>query len=155
MLKSRITRVSLLLIGFMFFTVLTACQKDPNESQALKDRKKILEYLEEEGLEAQEHESGLFYIIENEGVGGHPHENSTVRIAYKGYFLDGEVFDSSQDARLSLYQTIQGWRIGIPLFKQGGNGILFVPSALGYGPTGSMKIPGNTVLIFEVELIEF
>ncbi|MFO7977910.1 MAG: FKBP-type peptidyl-prolyl cis-trans isomerase [Bacteroidales bacterium] len=149
------TRYSIRLFIIILFVGLASCQKDPNENQAIKDREKILEYLADNDLEAQEHESGLFYIIENEGVGNHPSSNSVVLISYKGYFLDEEIFDARENARMELNQTIQGWGIGIPLFKKGGNGILFIPSALGYGPYGSMGIPGNSVLIFEVELIEY
>jgi FKBP-type peptidyl-prolyl cis-trans isomerase len=44
--------------------------------------------------------------------------------------------------------------LGIPKFKEGGNGTLLIPSALGYGSTGTGSIPGNTVLVFDVELID-
>ncbi|MFT5602342.1 MAG: FKBP-type peptidyl-prolyl cis-trans isomerase FkpA, partial [Flavobacteriales bacterium] len=46
------------------------------------------------------------------------------------------------------------WTEGIPYFKEGGSGILLIPSHLGYGKSGTSGIPGNSVLIFDVKLIE-
>jgi FKBP-type peptidyl-prolyl cis-trans isomerase len=50
--------------------------------------------------------------------------------------------------------VIPGWTSGIPYFKEGGYGKLLIPSALGYGPSGSGSIPPNTVLVFDVKLIQ-
>jgi FKBP-type peptidyl-prolyl cis-trans isomerase FkpA len=50
--------------------------------------------------------------------------------------------------------VIQGWQEGIPLFSEGGSGILIIPSALGYGNQAIGNIPRNSVLIFEVNLID-
>jgi len=52
-----------------------------------------------------------------------------------------------------LTNVIQGWQEGIPLFSEGGSGILLIPSALGYGNQSIGNIPANSVLIFEVTLI--
>ena len=56
---------------------------------------------------------------------------------------------------LFLNQVIPAWTQGIPLIKKGGKIKLLVPSALGYGSAGSGKVPGNTVIIFDVELVNF
>jgi FKBP-type peptidyl-prolyl cis-trans isomerase len=53
-----------------------------------------------------------------------------------------------------LQNVILGWTEGIPYFKEGGSGKLLIPSALAYGPNGTTGIPPNSVLIFEIELIE-
>lgn len=135
--------------------LLVGCGKDDPERIAEKDRQKILEYISKNDLDAQEHESGVFYVIEVEGSGNHPTENSTVKLNYTGMLLDGKVFDSNWGSTMYLRNTIQGWQYGIPMFKKGGKGILLIPSGLGYGqwPTGS--IPANSVLVFEIELIDF
>jgi len=52
-----------------------------------------------------------------------------------------------------LSNVIQGWQEGIPLFNEGGSGILLIPSALGYGSQTVNSIPSNSVLIFEVTLL--
>jgi FKBP-type peptidyl-prolyl cis-trans isomerase FkpA len=79
-----------------------------------------------------------------------------VRVAYKGYFVDGSVFDESSEQGISfnLQQVIKGWTEGIPLFKEGGNGILLIPSALAYGTKDKGSVPANSVLLFDVKLIE-
>ena len=53
-----------------------------------------------------------------------------------------------------LSGVIQGWQEGIPLFKEGGSGILLIPSALGYGSQSVGSIPANSVLIFDINLID-
>ena len=55
---------------------------------------------------------------------------------------------------LNLQQVIKGWTVGISYFKEGGSGLLFVPSHLAYGSDGYRGIPGGSVLIFEIELID-
>ena len=74
---------------------------------------------------------------------------------YKGYFLNGETFDQSNanGATFPLNRVISGWTEGIPLFKEGGEGVLIIPSNLGYGPSGNSSIPGGAVLVFDIKLI--
>ena len=70
----------------------------------------------------------MYYIIENQGTGDRPTSNSNVTVAYKGYFLDGSVFDqsSSEGITFNLQQVISGWTEGIAYFNEGGKGILLV-----------------------------
>jgi hypothetical protein len=93
---------------------------------------------------------------ENQGNGGTCNSFSTVRVSYKGYLTDGSVFDESavEGVSFGLQQVIKGWTEGIPYFKEGGNGKLLIPSALGYGKQGTSGIPANSVLIFDVKLLE-
>ena len=76
-------------------------------------------------------------------------------VDYKGYFLDGVVFDESDSNGISfgLNQVIQGWTEVITYFKEVGNGILLVPYQLGYGASGRGSIPGGSVLIFDIRLL--
>jgi FKBP-type peptidyl-prolyl cis-trans isomerase len=113
-------------------------------------------YLSENGITAQIHNTGLRYIIVEQGTGVAPTLDNSVKAKYKGTFLDGETFDESVNGiTFSLQSVIAAWRIGMPLINEGGKIILYVPSGLGYGRRGSGKsIPGNANLIFEVELLE-
>ena len=115
----------------------------------------ILHYIEDNNLEAQKSDSGLYYVINEEGTGTTPTSNSNVTVAYKGYFLDGTVFDESDGNGISigLNQVILGWQEGITYFKEGGEGVLLIPSSLAYGNNGSGPIPGGAVLVFDVKLI--
>ncbi len=134
-------------------------QKIDNRPQAEIDRDKILNYLEENKIEdAQEDPSGLFYQILETGDGTNPSVNSSVTVRYKGYLLDGTVFDETEGTETTtfpLFNLIEGWKIGIPLLEKGGKGRLFIPSALGYGNQPSGTIPPNSVIIFDIELVDF
>ena len=115
----------------------------------------IQKYISENNLTATKTSSGLYYVINEEGTGNQPTSNSNVTVAYKGYFLNGSVFDQSDSNGISfgLNQVIAGWTEGIPYFKEGGNGILLIPFHLGYGATGIGTIPGGEVLVFNINLI--
>ena len=114
----------------------------------------ILKYIDDNNLNATRTDSGLYYVVNNEGTGTQPTSTSNVTVAYKGYFLDGTVFDESDSDGIpfGLNQVITGWTEGIQLFKEGGDGILLIPYTLGYGINGSGAIPGASVLIFDVKL---
>jgi FKBP-type peptidyl-prolyl cis-trans isomerase FkpA len=134
--------------------VFTSCKK--SEHRLKKDKKIIEQYLKDHNLTAQMTDEGLYYIIQNPGTGAQPTASSSVKVAYKGYYTNGQAFDASYVAgvEFSLANVIEGWQIGIPKFKKGGNGILLIPSGLAYGPKGKGDIPGNTVLIFDITLID-
>ena len=122
---------------------------------AAENETAILKYIDDNNLVATKSNSGLYYVVNNEGTGDKPTSNSNVTVAYKGYFLDGTVFDqsSASGATFPLNGVISGWTEGIPLFKEGGNGILLIPFNLGYGINGRASIPGGAVLIFDIHLI--
>ena len=111
---------------------------------------------EKEGV--VETESGLQYKIEVEGAGISPEETDTVEVNYEGRLIDGTVFDSSYDrgesVRFPLNRVIKGWTEGLTYAKEGGKIQLYVPAELGYGQRGSGPIPGNSTLIFDIELVK-
>lgn len=138
--------------------VATGCKKKlSEEEQFTEDIRLIKEYLAENNLEADETATGLHYIVNKEGNGSFPSETSDVTVRYRGYFLDGGTFDQSGEEGISfnLQQVIRGWTEGIPKFSEGGEGVLLIPSRLGYGQNGNSAIPGGTVLLFDVKLFEF
>ncbi len=155
-INNNINYYLLFILSFIFFNI--SCTSEDPDAIAANDRKEILEYIKEKGLSdvAMEHESGLFYIMEEEGEGLNPTLTSRLRMRYVGYYTDEDIFDYNEGALITLQSTILGWRVGIPLFKNGGKGTLFIPSAMGYGsypPYGS-GIRRNAVLIFEFEIID-
>ncbi len=127
------------------------------QERLAKDIDIIKEHLAEKGItNVIETTSGLHYVMTKVGTGSNPTINSTVKAIYKGYFLDGEVFDeSAAGATFPLSNVIEGWQEGIPLMKKGGKATFFIPSGLAYGPQGSGSIPANEVIAFDVELLSF
>lgn len=144
-------------------TIMVSCNSSNSDNNAPLEEPidfseinevEINEYLTANDLVSLKTSSGLHYIIENQGDGEKPTASSNVTVAYKGYFLDGSVFDQSTDGlSIGLNQVIAGWTEGIPLFNEGGNGILLVPAHLGYGSFDYSTIPGGSVLVFDIGLI--
>ena len=101
---------------------------------------------------------GVYYAILKEGNGRHVSVNDTVTVYYKGYLLkDGSIFDQTMDkpATFPLKRLIIGWQIGVPLCKVGGKIKIIIPSNLGYSiRTRAAKIPPNSVLVFEIEVVD-
>ncbi len=129
---------------------------DNDIDYTVQNEEDILKYINENNLDAKKSDTGLYYVIENEGTGNRPTVSSDVTVAYKGYFLNGNTFDESDSNGITfnLQQVIAGWTEGITYFKEGGNGILLVPSKLGYGSSDFRGIPGGSVLVFDVKLLE-
>ncbi len=139
---------------------LSACQEDDPQERFEQDQQAIVDYLNENNLQADEHESGLYYNIVEPGTSAKPSPSSGVKVYYQGRLLDGTVFDevtnSGAPATFLLNQLIPGWQIGIPLIGKGGKITLYLPSALGYGTRGSGEdVPPNSILIFDIELVDF
>lgn len=139
----------------LIFILFISCAKEKEVDYTAKNEKEIVAYIAKNKLNAQRSPSGLYYVINELGTGAQPNANSTVTVAYKGYFTDGSPFDESKPEGISfgLQQVIKGWTEGIAYFKEGGSGVLLVPSNLGYGSAGRSGIPGGSVLIFDVKLI--
>lgn len=153
----------------------TVLERIRNEQLEI-DKGIIEDFLSEEGIEAEQTEEGLYYAIERKGNGAYPKEGDTVEVNYTLRTLDGRIIDTSFEdvaKENNLYNEqrayeplsftlggggiIQGWNIGIPQVDKGGKGTLYIPSVYGYGNRGSggNVIPPNTVLIFEVEVVNF
>jgi len=104
--------------------------------------------------------SGLRYKIVTPGTDPKPVATSTVKCRYTGKLVDGKVFDSTanrgnEPAEFGLGQVIPAWTEGVQKIGKGGKIVIYAPAALGYGKEGQGPIPGESVLEFEVELVEF
>jgi FKBP-type peptidyl-prolyl cis-trans isomerase FklB len=104
--------------------------------------------------------SGLQYKVLQEGTGTfHPAKNTPCSCHYAGTLIDGTTFDSSYDrgspTTFAPNQVIKGWTEAMQLMVQGDKWELYIPSELGYGDAGSgAKIPGGSVLVFQMEILE-
>lgn len=147
------------LFALLLIILSVGCQKDDDINEFIdyseKNETDIINYIENQNLEATRSNSGLYYIIEDEGDGGDIDQNTTVTVKYKGYYLNGSVFDESTEAGVTfnLQHVISGWTEGITYFKEGGKGVLIIPSHLGYGSSDYNGIPAGSVLIFDIEIL--
>jgi FKBP-type peptidyl-prolyl cis-trans isomerase FkpA len=137
-----------------------SCKKELSEAEQLaEDRKLILADIAAKGLVTKETPEGVHYIITKVGTGANPGLGHRVTVTYKGYFLDGSVFDgtsaSNPQVTFPLGGVIEGWQIALPLLQRGGTGTFWIPSGLGYGGNPPPGIPKNAVLIFDIGLIDF
>lgn len=105
-------------------------------------------------------QSGLQYEDLVVGNGPSPQNGAVVSVHYTGWLTNGTKFDSSVDRGepfkfpLGQGRVIKGWDEGVATMKVGGKRKLTIPPQLGYGPSGFPPvIPGNSTLIFEVELL--
>ena len=103
--------------------------------------------------------SGLQYKVIKAGSGATPTDTDIATVNYKGTLLDGTVFDSSYDRNeptsFPVNGVIKGWTEALKLMKVGDKWQLFIPSELAYGEHGAGgDIPPNSVLVFDVELLD-
>lgn len=149
--------IVIIFIGIIAFNTSSCGDRELTTMEQLaKDIGIIDKYLADNNIDAQEDPSGLRYVITTEGTGPKPKLSNTVVVNYTGTFLDGTYFDgtTTTPATFPLLNLIAAWQIGFQLLPEGSSAVLYVPSGLGYGKTGSGPIPPNTNLIFEVELIQ-
>ena len=117
----------------------------------------VQSYLTSNNITATQHCSGIFYAVDNAGSGKQPNGCSTVSVNYEGKLTNGTVFDKTTGApaSFSLDGVVIGFANGILQVKNGGKVRIYIPPSLGYGSTGRPPaIPGNSILIFTVEVLD-
>ena len=159
------------LVLFSFLISCTKKQTDKqcpyNDSQTVapdNEVQKVKAYLDSNNITATKHASGFYYNITSQGSGASVvNLCSVVSVKYIGKFTNGTTFDSTANntvASLELGRLIIGWQKGIPLLNKGGKITLYIPPSLGYGPQdvkdqqGKVVVPGNSILIFDIELAD-
>lgn len=136
------------------------------EKQKGIDAKVIENYIAKNGMtgKAQKTESGVYYVVTQPGSGPMPQKGDVVQVHYTGKLLDGKVFDSSRtnpqaggkpaQFQLGVGMVIPGWEEGVSKLHKGEKATLIIPSTLAYGPRGNQAIPANSVLLFDIELMD-
>lgn len=159
-------------IVLITLVTLAACTAPVLEPTAAPPPEAILEPTEEPAAEPENSyvfisegatttNSGLQYVITEQGDGASPQSGDMVEVHYTGRFTDGNIFDSSYDRenplrfKTGVGQVIPGWDEAIMLLKVGDKAKLIVPPELAYGEAGvGQDIPPNSTLYFEVELLD-
>lgn len=153
--------IIILIFGFL---LTAACVNNETKNETTKEElsedKLISDYLKSIDTIVEPSLSGLYLIEIRKGEGVSPTPSKKVKVHYKGYFIDGEVFDSSYDRgepiefKYGVGKVIQGWDEGLANMVVGGKYKLIIPSYLAYGDVKRGPIPANSTLVFEMELIE-
>jgi FKBP-type peptidyl-prolyl cis-trans isomerase FkpA len=138
----------------------TECPPPADVVAPSSEQQVIVDYLRANNISATKHKSGMYYQIELQGSGGSPNNCSSIAINYKGQLANGNQFDKGNHVAFTLGRLIEGWKQGLPLIQKGGKIKMYIPPALGYGstdfsdPNGNVVIPANSMLIFEVTLLD-
>lgn len=157
---SRIFLSILLLIGLSFYNNVTAEEHSQKPETTIQPTENPANPVK--GKKMQKSESGLEWQDIKVGKGKSPKQGQKVVVHYTGWLKDGKKFDSSYDRNepftftIGVGQVIKGWDEGVMTMKKGGVRRLYIPPQLGYGEkdVAGGLIPGNSHLVFEVELID-
>lgn len=140
----------ILLIGLFF----TNCGKDNDISAT--EQEIIERYIATNGLNLQTSDSGLLYLIEEQGTGEQPSNDQLVVLNIKQSLLNDDVLFETTDAPVAfvLSALFPGLQEAVSLLQKGGKGTFIIPSSLAFGANGSGSIPSNTPILFELELVD-
>ena len=139
---------------------LISCNKPSNKDKEIMEETQSTTISEPVVGEEITTESGLKYIDDILGAGDFPKTGDKVKVHYTGTLEDGTKFDSSRDRNqpfefpLGQGRVIKGWDQAFATMKVGDRATITIPPELGYGSRDMGKIPPNSTLIFDVELLE-
>lgn len=146
---------TLFLIGLI--SLLVASCKTYSEEEVQSFDKTIQKFVMRSGLNYEKSESGLYYLIEKEGEGEFIKFTDEVSFRYTGKLLSGKTFDGRYKRTPITFEVsklIEGWKEGMMYLKKGGKAKLIVPPTLGYGDNQLPDIPANSILYFEIEIVD-
>ncbi len=146
---------TLLISAMQSNSVLDAIFRAAAEAKEKEELARLAETPEAKEKGVVKTESGLLYKVVKEGKGDKVQSNQRAKVSYKGTLIDGTQFDANASATFSPTQVVKGFGEGLQLMQKGGKYILYIPAELGYGVRGGGdKIPTNSTLIFEVEVLD-
>ncbi|MDE6346287.1 MAG: FKBP-type peptidyl-prolyl cis-trans isomerase [Muribaculaceae bacterium] len=130
--------------------------KNSKEAYKLANEQYLEELSQQPGV--RELTNGILYRILTAGKGKSPNASSVVSVYYKGSLINGKVFDDNTRNKVCdafrLRDLIVGWQIALKNMHEGDRWQLYIPAAYGYGPRGTHGIPGNSTLIFDIQLLK-
>lgn len=132
------------------------------EDRDIEEQRKLKTFLDTCKTEFYPLNNGMFYLPIKQGVGDNAESGNTIKIHYKGTFLNGKVFESTYDRKEPLEmvvgtqgQIISGLESAIRLMNEGAKTKFIIPSQLAFGETGSSTgiVPPYTTVVYEIELL--
>ena len=167
-----------LIMGLLAISVVSCLNNDDLPSydplaQLEIDKQNIEAHLTQNGITAQEHDTGIFYTITTEGDDTFPEEGDEVAVNYELYNFDGDLLDTNIEEVaenggihnpsrtyeplefvLGTGNIISGFQISALLLSVGASGDFYIPSVLAYRNVGSTSIKPNESIMFKIELVE-
>lgn len=143
--------------GLLFLLVgliITSCSDySDKDIQSFDD--KIASYVKKNKLEMIKSDSGLYYAIQEKGAGDSIKGDALISAIYTGRLLNGKIFDQQRKPiEMKLQDLILGWREVVFYLNSGGKATIIVPPQLGYGKQTMPEIPKNSILIFDIEIVD-
>jgi FKBP-type peptidyl-prolyl cis-trans isomerase len=156
--------LSRLLTFFSFIVIFSSCSKSSDNRCSYtasgvvvpaSEMTSLQSYIAANHPAATLNTGGFYYEIGSAGTGTVTAEIcSNVRVTYAGYLTNGTKFDENTGGvTFVLGELIAGWQRGIPLIKKGGSITLYLPPSLGYGSVATGPIPANSILVFNIQLL--
>lgn len=158
-MKLLLKYISLILIIITLF-VFDSCSIETYATKKIAADEDILLYMNDNDLNFKPNSSGLVFIPIRKGEGGFPQDGDKVAFHYKGYYFDGNTFDSSYDklpivVKLGCDMIINGLEESLKLMNKGSKAKVLIPFYLAYKDMENAPVPPYSNLIFEIELIDF
>ena len=151
--------VNIKLFGFKAKEQVQKEQMAEMEQMASQEKVKVDAYLAQNKITAAPTASGIYIMTKEKGKGKGVKTGDMVQVHYKGMFLDGKVFDSSEGRpepfsfQVGGRQVIQGWDEALLNMTVGTKATLLIPSNMAYGPQGNQGIPPFSPLLFEITVV--
>ena len=159
-MKQMSVKIVFVLFITLIISVLFSCSIENYATKKLAANNEILTYLNDNELFASPDSLGLVYIPIKKGNNVFPKENDIVAFHYIGYYLNGEVFDSSYDksrplvVQLGENKLIKGLEYSLLKMDKGSRSKVVIPFYLAYDNMVNGPVPPYSNLVFELELID-
>lgn len=140
--------------------ILYSCSIENYSTKKLAANNEIVSYVNDNGYSVVPDSLGLVFISQKQGNGVFPKDNDLVAFHYVGYYLDGEIFDSSYDksrplvVQLGENQLIKGLEYSLLKMDKGSKAKVVIPFYLAYDDMVNGPVPPYSNLVFELELID-
>ena len=146
------------IISLSGLVILLGCVQDSPNIQQIENMQFFIDNKKNE--EIIEIEPGLQYsvMVNKESISETPKLNQTITAHFHGTLTSGEIFWSSLDTeplKIELSKLITGCQKAISLMSKGEKWIVYIDPSMAYGESARSGIPSNSILIFEIELIDF
>jgi FKBP-type peptidyl-prolyl cis-trans isomerase FkpA len=140
---------------YLLFTLILGSCSTYSEKDLNTFDKKIQEWIGQQEVGFKKTESGLYYSFEHDGSGRNIKYTDSVSVIFRGKQLNGTVFEQKKTPMLfAVKEVIIAWKEILLMSKNGAKVQIIVPPQLGYGNHELDKIPQNTILFYEIEIVD-